>query len=165
MNIKRFLTHLSISQTAVRRYFPPRVMDNIEQHIKQSETYHAGQICFAVEVALPLNLLFRQQTARTRAIQVFSDLHVWDTEHNNGVLIYLLLADRDVEIVADRGIHTRLGQPVWEQICQAMEDEFRAGKFEQGVLQGIAQVTHHLAQHYPSDGSQRNELSNQPIVI
>lgn len=165
MNIKRILNHLSISQTAVKRCFSSVAMASIEQAIRHSEATHAGQICFAVEASLPLKPLLQQQTARTRAIQVFTDLRVWDTAHNNGVLIYLLLADRDVEIVADRGIHAHLGAAGWEAICQAMEAAFRAGRFEQGVLTGIAQITQQLAQHYPVSTPQRNELPDRPIVL
>jgi len=109
--------------------------------------------------------LMAGQTARERAIEVFTDLHVWDTEHNNGVLIYLLLADRDVEIVADRGIHAKLGQSVWESICKQMEAAFRQGCFEQGVISGINSVGSHLTEHYPQVGSKTNELPDHPVLM
>jgi len=92
-------------------------------------------------------------------------LHVWDTEHNNGVLIYLLLADRDVEIVADRGVHAKLGQAVWESVCKEMEAAFRQGKFEEGVIAGVRSVGVQLAQHYPQVGVKTNELSDQPVIL
>ncbi len=98
----------------LRRRFPPRLLDRIEQTIRECEATHAGQIRFAVEHSLDLPELLRGVSARERAIDVFSMLRVWDTEHNNGVLIYLLLADRDVEIVADRGVHARVGKDGWE---------------------------------------------------
>ena len=114
MNIKRIIKHLSVGHAAMRRTFPPATLDRIKRTIAEAEQTHAGQIRFAVEAALDIKPLLAGQTARERAIEVFSNLRVWDTEHNNGVLIYLLLADRDVEIVADRGIHVRLGPAVWE---------------------------------------------------
>jgi uncharacterized membrane protein len=96
---------------------------------------------------------------------VFSQLHIWDTEQNNGVLIYLLLADRDVEIIADRGVHAKLGQATWEAICQEMEVAFRQGKFEEGVIAGIRSVGAHLSRHYPQVGTKINELSDKPVIL
>jgi uncharacterized membrane protein len=109
--------------------------------------------------------LFRDQPARARAIDVFGQLRIWDTTHNNGVLIYLLLADRDVEIVVDRGIDVKVGTAGWEKICQMMEAEFRAGHFERGVIAGINAVTQHLAKHFPRDGVVVNELPDKPVVL
>lgn len=165
MNLKRIIKHLSISQAAMHRHFPHTVLRDIERTIAEVEQTHAGQIRFAVEAALELKPLLAGQSARERAIDMFAQLHVWDTEHNNGVLIYLLLADRDVEIVADRGIHARLGQAVWESVCQEMESSFRQGKFEQGVIAGIRSVGRHLAEHYPQAGAKTNELPDQPVLI
>ncbi len=166
MNIKRILKHLSISHAAMRRLFPRATLDNIERTIAEVEQTHAGQIRFAVEAALDIRHLVAGQTARERAIEVFSNLRVWDTEHNNGVLIYLLLADRKVEIVADRGIHVRLGPAVWEAVCQEMQGAFRQGKFEQGVVAGIRRVGAHLARHYPQIGTGKiNELPDRPVLI
>ncbi len=96
---------------------------------------------------------------------MFSQLRIWDTEHNNGVLIYLLLADRDVEIVADRGVHAKVGAQNWEDICRAMEAEFRAGHFEQGAVAGIEAVARQLALHFPRDGDLGNELPDAPVVM
>jgi len=162
----RTIRHLSSGRAAVRRAFPRQTLDAIEHAIRETETMHTGQIRFAVEPALDLKLLLAGRTARERAIEVFSELRVWDTESNNGVLIYLLLADHDVEIVADRGVHARLGQAVWEEICLEMESAFRAGKFEQGVLAGIHSVGRHLASHYPDAGEKRtNELPDRPALL
>lgn len=165
MNIKRVIKHLSVGHAAVRRSFPRTALNNIERSIAQVEQTHAGQIRFAVEHALDLSPLLAGQTARERAIEVFSQLQVWDTEHNNGVLIYLLLADRDVEIVADRGVHNKLGQAVWEEVCKKMEAAFREGKFEEGVIAGVRSVGEHLARHYPQVGAKINELSDQPVIL
>lgn len=165
MDIKRIIKHLSVGQAAVHRSFPHAALANIERTIAAVERSHAGQIRFAVEAGLELSPLLAGQSARERAIEVFSRLRVWDTEHNNGVLIYLLLADRDVEIVADRGVHAKLGQAVWEAVCKEMEAAFREGRFEEGVIAGIRSVGAHLAQHYPQVGSKTNELSDQPVIL
>ena len=165
MNLTRIMRHLSTGRAAVRRAFPPRTLDAIERAIREIEARHGGQVCFAVEDALDLAPLLAGQTARERAIDVFSQLRVWDTEHNNGVLIYLLLADRDVEIVADRGIDARVGKQAWEAICQQMEAAFRAGKFEEGVLAGVRSVGSHFMQHYPHAGEKLNELPDRPVLL
>ena len=118
-----------------------------------------------VEGALDGAPLFRNQPARERALDLFSRLRIWDTAHNNGVLIYLLLADRDFEIVADRGIDAKVGPAGWEKICAAMEADFRAGNFEGGVIKGIEAVSRHLAAHFPAHGTGHNELPDAPVVI
>src|SRR5216683_2799315 len=130
MGIKRIGKHLLHHHWWLRRYFPPKVLERIEQAIKAGETTHSGQIRFVVEGALDGAPLFRDQPARERALDIFSQLRIWDTEQNNGVLIYLLLADRDVEIVADRGIDAKVGAAGWEKICAAMEADFRNANFE-----------------------------------
>jgi uncharacterized membrane protein len=165
MNLIRVMRHLSSGRATVRRALPPRTLDAIECAIRATEAQHSGQICFAVEAALELVPLLAGQTAQQRALEVFSRLRVWDTEHNNGVLIYLLLADRDVEIIADRGIHARLGQDAWEAICREMEAAFRDGEYEAGVLAGIRSVGRHLAHHYPHTGAKTNELPDRPVLL
>ncbi len=165
MDFKRIIRHLMVGHATMHRTFPRAALNNIERTIAEVEQTHAGQIRFAVEHALHLGPLLAGQTARQRAIEVFSRLHVWDTEQNNGVLIYLLLADRDVEIVADRGVHARLGAAVWEGICQQMEAAFREGRFEEGVIAGIRSVGEHLARHYPHAGAKANELPDRPVLI
>ncbi len=165
MDIKRIIRHLSTSKAAMRRTFSRATLKRIEHTIVEVEQTHAGQIRFAVEESLNIMPLVAGQTARERAIEVFSQLRVWDTEHNNGVLIYLLLADRDVEIVADRGVHVKLGQAVWESVCQEMEAAFRQGKFEEGAIAGIRSVGAHLSRHYPHTGAKTNELPDQPVLI
>jgi uncharacterized membrane protein len=118
-----------------------------------------------VEGALDGGPLFRNQPARERALDIFSQLRIWDTAHNNGVLIYLLLADRDIEIVADRGISGKVGTEGWEKICAVLEKEFRAGLFEYGVIKGIQEVSAVLAQHFPKEGGSSNELPDAPVVL
>jgi len=165
MNLKRAMQHLSTGRASVRRTFPPHTLDEIERAIRETEAQHDGQIRFAVEAALELSPLLAGQAARERALEVFSQLRVWDTEHNNGVLIYLLLADRDVEIVADRGIHAKLGQETWEAICREMEVAFREGQFESGVLAGIRAVGEHLSRHFPPRGGKPNEMPDRPVIL
>lgn len=165
MGIKRIGRHLLLNRWRVRRAFPRQALTNIEKAINASEATHTGQIRFAVEGALDGVPLFKDQSARARSIDVFANLRVWDTENSNGVLIYLLLADRDVEIVADRGINEKVQQAEWEAICRLMETEFRAGNFEGGVLTGVAAVTRLLAKHFPASGAPRNELPDKPVVM
>lgn len=166
MSIARIFRHFFTGNLAVRRTFPAATLRVIEQAIQQSESGHDGEIRFAVEATLNTLPLLRGQSARERAIEVFSQLRVWDTERNNGVLIYLLLADHDVEIVADRGVDARVGGEEWEKICRAMEAEFRQGRFEAGVVAGIKSIGSHLQQHFPSERrGGENELSDRPVVL
>ena len=165
MNIKRITKHLLLTHWQVNRAFPRQTLIAIEQAIKASETAHVGEIRFAVEGALHSAPLLKGQSARERALEVFSQLRIWDTEHNNGVLIYLLLADRDVEIVADRGIHAKAGAQEWETICRKMESAFKQANYESGVISGIQAVTQHLTKHFPASGVIQNELSDKPVVL
>ena len=165
MNIKRIAKHLVTTHWQVRQVFPRKTLRAIEQAIKASETAHAGEIRFVVEGALDGAPLWTGQSARERAIDVFSLLRLWDTAHNNGLLIYLLLADRDVEIVADRGIHAQVGSREWEEICRGMEAAFRQANYESGAIGGIQAVTRHLVKHYPAPGGGRNELPDHPVVL
>ena len=165
MKIKRIVRHWLTTQAQVRRAFPVKTLEVIEQAIKASEGLHEGEIRFVVEAALDGWPLFRNQPARERALEVFSQLRIWDTEHNSGLLIYLLMADHAVEIVADRGIHARVGAHEWEAICHRMEAAFRQSDFEGGVLAGVQAVTGHLTAHFPAQGRSRNELPNQPLIM
>jgi uncharacterized membrane protein len=163
--LKRLVKHLFIWPGIVKQYFPKESMQRIENAIAASEKSHFGEICFVVESNLHAFDVVRKVSAKKRAIEVFSEFHVWDTAQNNGVLIYLLLADHDFEVVADRGIHHHVGNEGWEQISREMEKHFKRGDFELGVLHGIAKITEHLDRHFSSDSENTNELSNAPIVI
>jgi uncharacterized membrane protein len=165
MSIKRIGKHLLQHRWRERRIFPPQALAEIERAIKAGEQTHSGQVRFAVEGALDGKPLFKNQPARERALDIFSQLRIWDTAHNNGVLIYLLLADRQVEIVADRGIDAKVGAAGWERICTAMQADFKAGNFTGGVVKGIAAVSQQLAAHFPKHGAGPNELSDKPVVI
>jgi uncharacterized membrane protein YgcG len=165
MGIGRISRHLLEHQWRVKRVFHPRVLAAIEQAIRDGEATHSGQVRFVVEGALDGKPLFRNESARERALNIFSQLRIWDTAHNNGVLIYLLMADRDFEIVADRGIDAKVGAAGWEKICVEMETDFKAGHLAAGVIKGIEAVSRQLAIHFPKTGSGRNELPDTPLVI
>lgn len=165
VNVKRLLRHLFMPRWAWQRVFPRATLDAIEAAIRASETRHGGEIRFAIETSLTPMQAWRGTRGRQRAIEVFSQLRVWDTEHNSGVLIYLLMADRDIEIVADRGIASRVGQSAWNGVAHAMEAAFRRGAYEEGALAGIAQVTELLAQHFPPPDDNPDELANRPVIL
>jgi TPM domain len=164
MSIQRYYSHLTTSRFALARAFSAQTLANIEAAIAHNEALHRGQIRFAVEAALDWPELRARVSARERALEMFSNLRVWDTEENNGVLIYVLLAERDVEIVADRGINAKVGAHAWEATCRAMEASFQLGHFEQGVLAGIQGVGEYLAHHFPPRAGPRDELPNTPVV-
>lgn len=161
----RILKHLSASRLQVMRLFPTRSMNAIEAAIAASENLHMGELRFVVEAGLDWPDLFSGTSARRRALDIFSQLRIWDTELNSGVLIYLLLADNKVEVMADRGINSRVNQKEWASICQDMESNFRMGDFEAGVLSGIAAITSLLKRHFPTEDKNPNELSNHPIIL
>ncbi len=150
---------------AWRRAFPQATLDAIKAAVNASETRHGGEIRFAIENSLAPSLVWRGMSGGERALEIFSTLRVWDTERNSGVLIYLLLADRDIEIVADRGIAARVDPAEWEQVAQTMEVAFRNGQFEQGALAGIARVSGLLAEHFPPSGDNPDELANRPAIV
>lgn len=161
----RFWRHLITDHRTARRAFPPAVLDRIQRAIAAGEREHDGQVCFAVEAALPLSLVLRHETPRDRALEIFGRLRVWDTQHNCGVLVYLLLADKDVEIVADRGIHRRVGEAAWAGICRTMEAAFGERRFDDGAVAGIEAISALLAQHFPRVGTGDNELSDRPMIL
>lgn len=163
--MRRVIKHLLYFPWRRLRCFPQRVLDVIEQEIAASEKRHTGEIRFAVEANFDLLQLLRGNTSHQRADQLFSQLRVWDTAQNNGVLIYLLLVERRVEIVADRGIDAKVPADFWAQVCQRMREAFQRGDFEAGVLQGIRAIDTELATHFPVTGTNPNELPDRPIVL
>jgi uncharacterized membrane protein len=165
MGIKRIGKHLLEHRWRVRRIFTPAALAAIKQAIKAGEATHTGQVRFVVEGALDGAPLFRDQSARQRALDIFSQLRIWDTAQNNGVLIYLLLVDHNVEIVADRGVDAKVGSAGWEKICTDMEVEFKRSNFQGGVIGGIAAVSRELARYFPAHGAGPNELPDAPVVI
>ncbi|MBS0335941.1 MAG: TPM domain-containing protein [Proteobacteria bacterium] len=161
----RWIRHLLLDDIAVRRDFPRPVLGAIERAIATQEKRHRGELRFVVEGGLPLGPLLAGRTARERALDVFSRLRIWDTEDNAGVLVYLLLADRRVEIVADRGIHARVGTAAWDAICGEMQAAFAGGRFEAGAILGIEAISDLLAGHFPPGDDNPNELPDTPVVL
>jgi len=165
MRHRRLLRHVVTDHLSVKRAFPPAALARIEQAITAGERMHRGQVCFAVEGALPPLRVLRKLTPRERALEVFGLLRVWDTEENAGVLIYVLLADRDVEIVADRGIDRQVPAGAWQAICARMEAAFRDARLVEGVVVGIEEIAALLAAHFPRVGAVANELPDKPVVL
>lgn len=165
IDILRILKHTLTPRWRVRLAFPTAALKAIEAAIRETEATHEGEIRFAVEGGLDLPDLLHGMTPRQRAVDLFSRLRVWDTEHNSGVLVYLLLADRQVEIIADRGIHARVGDGAWQGACGRMEQTFREGRFEEGVVAGIKEIGALLATHFPAQGANPNELPDRPVLL
>ncbi|MCX7999645.1 MAG: TPM domain-containing protein [Leptospiraceae bacterium] len=163
--LKRILLNLFFPFWKFKKYFPKRALENIELVIQDSEKRHDGEIVFVVEAKFPLSFVFRKISSRDRAIELFSRFRVWDTEHNSGVLVYLLLSEKQIEIIADRGIAKKVSQKDWDSIIERMKSHFQKGHFEKGVILGIAEVTDILATHFPISQDKLNELSNKPIVM
>ena len=154
-----------VPDALARRAFPSKALKEIEQAIKASEALHDGQIRFVVEASLPAFYLFRKKSSRKRAEELFSALRVWDTEHNSGVLVYVQLDSRHIDIVADRGAARAVSQAEWDGVCRAMEAAFRRGEFVVGSLHGIARVTELLRASFPKTAGGGNELPDKPIVL
>lgn len=164
MAIKRFLKHLVTTRRAAHRAFPAPVLDRIERTIREVESRHDGEIRFVVEAALDMGPLWQQRSPRERALEVFALQRVWDTPDNNGILLYVLMADHAVEIVCDRGIHARADAGTWETICRGIQEAFGQGRYEQGVADGIVALGATLARHYPGT-ARANELSDRPQIM
>ena len=161
----RFLRNLFITRFALRRAFPDPALARIEEAVRASEAQHGGEIRVAIETSLDLGMLLRGQTARDRAVQAFSELRVWDTEDNNGVLVYLLLSERDVEIVADRGYEGRVAEPEWQHVCDRMRPELEQGRYEKGVVTGIEMITATISRHFSRAERDIDELPNRPGIL
>lgn len=164
-SLERAFRHLTTTDRLIGKTLAPSAFAAIEQAIKEGEAEHDGEVRFAVEAALDIAPLLAGVGARERAIEAFARLRVWDTEQNNGVLIYLLLADHDFEIVADRGIDKRVGSARWQAICGDMERQFRAGNFEAGVITGIKEVSRELCRYFPARPGDKNELPDETVIV
>lgn len=161
----RLLRHLFAPSS--RRLFPPQRLQRIASAIADSERQHRGEICFAVEPALAMRAVLAGQTARERALEVFAQLRVWDTRANSGVLLYLLLADHRIELVADRGFDGRVDPRQWRQACELIERHLEAGEPETAIVQGVQALTALLAAHFPPGavGEDTDELPNRPHLL
>jgi uncharacterized membrane protein len=167
MDWSRWFRHVFSTRARLTRAFPVPVLNAIEQSITASELAHSGEIRFAIEGSLEPGEIWAGKTPRQRAMEVFAALGVWDTAANNGILIYVLLADRDVEIVADRGFNERVSHAEWNAVCNTMEEKFRAVQYEQGAIEGVQAAGRLLAREYPPlpGGRDEDELPNRPAVI
>ncbi|SEK14405.1 TLP18.3, Psb32 and MOLO-1 founding protein of phosphatase [Variovorax sp. OK605] len=163
----RIWRHRWIDETEVRRALPEAVMQRLTGRVAASERRHSGEIRICVEAGLPMSYLWRHAPARERAVMLFGKLRVWDTAHNNGVLIYLLLAEHAIEIVADRGIHSQVDDAEWAAMAQRMSAAFREGRFEDGLTQALEEISALLVEHFPlGEGDvDVNELPDEPVVL
>ena len=163
--LRRIFRHRWLDEGDTRRAVPPQLVEKLAARVADSERRHTGEIRIYVEAGLPMSYLWRDASARERAIAMFGKLGVWDTEQNNGVLIYLLLAEHAIEIVADRGLSRHVGPEQWGGIVRDMGGAFRAGRYQEGLAQAIDAVTALLVRHFPGDGQANpNELPDEPVL-
>ena len=165
---KRLIRHRLWDDDDARRVLPAEALARLQQRVAESERRHSGEIRICVEAGLPLSYLWRDAPVRERALAMFSKLAVWDTENNNGVLIYLLLAEHRIEVVADRALARRVDASHWQQLVDAMSEAFRAGRFETGLQEAVAAVDALLVAHFPRDTTaatrRLNELPDEPLL-
>jgi uncharacterized membrane protein len=164
--LMRIFRHRWLDEADTRRAVPPALLEKLSRRVAASERRHSGEIRIYVEAGLPLSYLWREARPRERAIAMFGKLRVWDTEQNNGVLIYLLLAEHAIEVVADRGLASRVDPGEWQRIVQHMGAAFREGRFEDGLTQALEEVSALLVQHFPAEGGRPNpnELPDEPVL-
>lgn len=164
--LRRLVHHRLLDEADTRKAIPPALVERLAQRVAASERRHTGEIRICVEASLPTSYLLRDATPRQRAIAMFGKLRVWDTEHNNGVLVYLLLAEHAIEVVADRGLARRVDPGEWQRIVQRMGTAFRDGRYEDGLTQALEEVSALLVAHFPAaPGDVRhNELPDEPVL-
>ncbi|RYX90958.1 MAG: TPM domain-containing protein [Comamonadaceae bacterium] len=164
--LKRIFRHRWVDESNTRRAIPPDMSERLRQRVAASERRHSGEVRICVEAGLPLSYLWRGATPRERAVAMFGKLRVWDTEHNNGVLIYLLLAEHAIEIVADRGLNRHVSPPEWQAMVGRMSAAFMERRFEDGLTQALGEVSALLVQHFPlAEGeADINELPDAPFL-
>ncbi len=158
----RILKHRWLDEGSAHKAVTPALAERLRQRVAASERRHSGEVRICVEAGLPLSYLWRGATARERAVMMFAKLRMWDTAHNNGVLIYLLLAEHKIEIVADRGLNSKVSAEAWRAIAQRLGDAFKAKRYEEGLTDALAEVSALLVQHFPlAEGEANpNELSD-----
>ncbi len=169
MQLGRMLRHITATHWRTRILFPSAALDAIQQAIANVERTHNGELRFAIETALTPLHIWHEVAAHDRALEVFGLLRVWDTEANNGVLIYVQLADRHVEIVADRGFRGKVSDAEWQAVCRLMEEHFRAGRFQIGSIAGVEAIGNLLARHFPAppnpSAHSQNQLPDRPALL
>jgi uncharacterized membrane protein len=164
--VKRLLRHRWLDESDTRRAIPADLVERLGRRVAASEKRHTGEVRIYVEAGLPMSYLLRRASARERAVAMFGKLRVWDTEHNNGVLIYLLLAERAIEIVADRGLSGSVPEAQWQAIVGRMGAALHEGRFEDGITQALEEVSALLVEHFPVGAGQSrpNELPDEPVL-
>jgi uncharacterized membrane protein len=163
--VSRTLRHAGSSAAAARRLFPPATLEAITAAITAGEQTHRGEVRLIVEKAMPLGAAWSGLGTRQRALALFADYGMWDTEENCGVLVYVNLADRQVEIVADRGIDRRIDEATWQRVCRTLTDGYAHGDFHGSTLAAIGQVNALLHEHFPGDGPRPNQLPDEPLML
>lgn len=170
MRLKRFFKHRWVNEASTRQVLPPALLEQLEQRVRASEQRHSGEIRICVETSLPLHYLYRDaptsDLVRDRALELFSNLHVWDTAHNNGVLIYLLVVEHAIEVVADRGINSWVKEEAWNRLVADMSEAFRRGDYEGGLTHALEEVSAVLMHNFPLSSGEinPNELPDAPVV-
>ena len=164
---KRMLRHRWLDEADTRRAVPRDLVNRLMQRVAASEKRHTGEIRICVEAGLPMSYLRRNASVRERALTLFGKLRVWDTEHNNGVLIYLLLAEHAIELVADRGVSSKVTPLEWQHMVERMAQAFRTGQYEAGLTYALEEVSAVLVQHFPlAEGQSRtNEQPDEPMLV
>ena len=164
--IKRILKHRWLDESDVQHAVPPALLQHLARRVAASEQRHTGEVRICVEAGLPMSYLWRGASARERAVMMFGKLRVWDTQHNNGVLIYLLLADHSIELVADRGLNQHVSAAQWQAMVQHLGAAIHDGRYEDGLTQALEEVSAVLVQHFSlAEGDpRRNELPNEPFL-
>ena len=164
--LQRILRHRWLDERDAHRAVPPELAKRLQSYVHASESRHSGQIRICVEASLPLSYLWRNASSHQRAVTLFGKLRVWDTEHNNGVLIYLLLAERRIELVADRGLNHKVTQAEWQQILDGLGGALKAGRIEEGLTQALAEVSTLMVAHFPHVAGEidPNELSDELMI-
>jgi uncharacterized membrane protein YgcG len=163
--VKRLIRHLSTTGATGRRAFPEQTLRAIESAIAEGETRHRAEVRLIVEPALSAEAVWNAMSSRDRARELFSDYRIWDTEENCGLLVYINLADHQVEIVADRGVGRAIHATEWESVCRKMTQGFAHGEYHHSVLAALDQLNALLQKHYPDDGSRRNQLTDRPVML
>lgn len=165
MDLRRFWRHVAMTPWKAARAFTPAAREAIGRAVAEHERRHRGEVRFVIEAELDTARLWADMGSRERALELFASLGVWDTAENTGVLLYVLLADHKVEIVADRGISAKVAPSEWQSIVAAMQAAFREGRFEKGAVDGVLAVSALLERHFPAGTENANELPDAPVML
>ena len=163
--IIRFFRHILTTRASGKHAFPTASLEAIENRIAQGEKTHRAEVRVIIEPAMPVNAILDRMTPRERALELFGRYGIWDTQENNGILVYINLADRQVDIIADRGIAAKVGETEWQNICAIMTFGFAQGHFQESTLTALSAINTLLQQHFPAAGTRENVLPDRPILL